>query len=168
MLGHEAVAAAAAGSSVAATAAETHLARCFRRCLPSLTGKHYKGQQGRIGVFGGSDMYTGAPFFAGSAALAMGADLVTVVCDPAAAVPIKSYSPELMVTPLLHVGKKEFAEHANKWRKSLHAVVIGTGFSGTKEREVSAADIARVRFILIINAVNRLFSGVQVTKYQNH
>lgn len=40
----------------------------------------------------------GAPYYAGAAALKMGADLAFVFCATEACVPIKSYSPELMVT----------------------------------------------------------------------
>ena len=29
--------------------------------IPSLTSEKYKGQAGKIAVFGGSDLYTGAP-----------------------------------------------------------------------------------------------------------
>jgi NAD(P)H-hydrate repair Nnr-like enzyme with NAD(P)H-hydrate dehydratase domain len=41
-----------------------------------MTPDMYKGQCGRIGVFGGCIMYTGAPYFAAISALKAGADLV--------------------------------------------------------------------------------------------
>ncbi|KAI9895602.1 hypothetical protein PsorP6_018367 [Peronosclerospora sorghi] len=55
----------------------------------------------RVGVIGGSFEYTGAPFYAGISSLKTGADLCHIFCDTEAAVPIKSYSPELIVHPLL-------------------------------------------------------------------
>lgn len=48
-----------------------------RSVVPKLTADLYKGQCGRIGVFGGCIMYTGAPYFAAISALKAGADLVT-------------------------------------------------------------------------------------------
>jgi hypothetical protein len=48
--------------------------------VPMLNADLYKGQCGRIGVFGGCIMYTGAPYFAAISALKAGADLVRV--DP--------------------------------------------------------------------------------------
>ena len=60
---------------------------------------HHKGQHGRIAVIGGSEDYTGAPYYAGMASLKLGAELAFVYCAKEATIPIKSYSPELMVTP---------------------------------------------------------------------
>ncbi len=54
-----------------------------------------------MAVIGGSLEYTGAPYFAAMSALRAGADLAFVVCESAAAAPIKSYSPDLIVLPLL-------------------------------------------------------------------
>ncbi|CAH0522326.1 unnamed protein product [Peronospora belbahrii] len=71
------------------------------RLIPPLTGQWHKGQQGRVGVLGGSFEYTGAPFYAGVSSLKTGADLCHIFCVEEAAVPIKSYSPELIVHPLL-------------------------------------------------------------------
>ena len=50
-----------------------------------------------MGVLGGSARYTGAPYYAAMAALRTGADLAFVFCAEEASIPIKSYSPELMV-----------------------------------------------------------------------
>ena len=50
-----------------------------------------------MGVLGGSARYTGAPYYTAMAALRTGADLAFVFCAEEAAIPIKSYSPELMV-----------------------------------------------------------------------
>jgi hypothetical protein len=67
--------------------------------IPPLAPSEHKGSLGRIGVVGGSSDYCGAPFFAADAALKLGGDLSTVFCSQSAAIPIKSYSPDIMVTP---------------------------------------------------------------------
>lgn len=96
-----------------------------RRILPDLDGNHHKGQHGRIGVIGGSEEYTGAPFFAGISALRVGADLVHIFCAKEAAQPIKSYSPDLIVHPLL--DHPDAVEEISKWLNRLHVIVIGPG-----------------------------------------
>lgn len=49
--------------------------RALRALAPKLTPQLHKGQAGRVGVLGGSKDYTGAPYYAGAAALECGADL---------------------------------------------------------------------------------------------
>ena len=65
-----------------------------------LSPESYKGSSGRVGVLGGSARYTGAPFYAAMASLKAGADLAFVFCAQEASLPIKCYSPELMVAPI--------------------------------------------------------------------
>lgn len=69
--------------------------------IPQLTASSHKGQNGRLTVIGGSAAYTGAPYFSSLTTLKLGADLCTVLTSVESAVPIKSYSPELMVRPIL-------------------------------------------------------------------
>jgi len=76
------------------------IAASLRSLIPPLEFSNYKGVMGRVAVIGGSKDYTGAPYYAAEAALKFGADLCYVYCSSDAAIPIKSYSPELMVTPL--------------------------------------------------------------------
>ena len=66
--------------------------------LVDATTIHHKGSMGRIGVIGGSLDYTGAPYYSALSGLKLGADLSYVFCSQLASQPIKSYSPELMVT----------------------------------------------------------------------
>lgn len=68
--------------------------------LPTLTKNSKKGDNGNIGIIGGSYEYTGAPYYAAISALKVGADLVHIFCSKSAAVPIKTYSPEIIVHPL--------------------------------------------------------------------
>lgn len=74
-------------------------------CILPLSPTSHKGSSGRIGVLGGNDRYTGAPYYAGMASLHVGADLAFVFCAEEAALAIKSYSPELMVAPVYSVRK---------------------------------------------------------------
>ncbi|CAG8546818.1 14648_t:CDS:2 [Ambispora leptoticha] len=60
-----------------------------KQLIPPLSPEFHKGQAGRICVIGGSEEYTGAPYFSAMSALKIGADLSSVVCVPGAAVPIK-------------------------------------------------------------------------------
>lgn len=76
------------------------VANLAKLIVPSLTFSSHKGSMGRIGVVGGSRDYTGAPYYAASAALKFGGDLSYIFCSELASMPIKSYSPELMVTPI--------------------------------------------------------------------
>jgi len=75
-------------------------ASALRRIVPPLASNLHKGTGGRIAVLGGSARYAGAPYYAALSALRAGCDLATVYCAAEAAVPIKSYSPELMVDPV--------------------------------------------------------------------
>lgn len=84
--------------------------RICKTIVPPLSGASYKGQMGRIGVLGGSPDYTGAPFYAAQSALRFGADLLFVFCAKQAEGPIKSYSPELMVTSFYDADKIKEAE----------------------------------------------------------
>lgn len=96
-----------------------------RNTIPPLTSKKHKGQDGRIGIIGGCQEYTGAPFFAAISALKVGADLSHVFCTKDAAPVIKSYSPELIVHPVL--DSPNAVEEIEKWLPRLHSVVVGPG-----------------------------------------
>ncbi|XP_067113086.1 ATP-dependent (S)-NAD(P)H-hydrate dehydratase isoform X1 [Osmerus mordax] len=93
--------------------------------VPPLTSKKHKGQDGRIGIIGGCQEYTGAPYFAAISALKVGADLSHVFCSKDAATVIKSYSPELIVHPVL--DSPNVVEEIEKWLPRLHALVVGPG-----------------------------------------
>ncbi|EJK62079.1 hypothetical protein THAOC_17323 [Thalassiosira oceanica] len=73
------------------------------KLFPPLTSTSHKGSHGRIAVLGGNEKYTGAPYYAANAALHCGVDLATVFCASEASVPIKCYSPELMVQAIYSI-----------------------------------------------------------------
>nr|XP_002724163.2 ATP-dependent (S)-NAD(P)H-hydrate dehydratase isoform X2 [Oryctolagus cuniculus] len=96
-----------------------------RAIVPPLSASKHKGQDGRIGVVGGCQEYTGAPYFAAISALKVGADLSHVFCTREAAPVIKSYSPELIVHPVL--DSPAAVQEVQKWLPRLHALVVGPG-----------------------------------------
>ena len=83
------------------SAKESEMLQKVKSIVPKLTNNMRKGECGRIAVFGGCVLYTGAPYFAAISALKCGADLVHVFCEKAAGTVIKGYSPELIVHPIL-------------------------------------------------------------------
>ena len=116
----------------------------LRLLVPDLdSSKFHKGQAGKIGVVGGCEEYTGAPYFAAMSALRMGADLAHVFCAEGAGHVIKSYSPELIVHPYMREGGSgsnggthtaydaelvtEAMEKIEPWLDRMSAVVVGPG-----------------------------------------
>lgn len=131
-----------------------------RTLIPSLTTAWRKGQQGRVGIVGGSVEYTGAPFYAGISALKTGADLCHIFCTQEAAIPIKSYSPELIVHPLLRsdasvlghsseeadAAVNESIQRISQVLPRLDTLVLGPGLGrDTTVLQITAALIARAR-----------------------
>ncbi|OXB60594.1 hypothetical protein ASZ78_007458 [Callipepla squamata] len=120
-----------------------------RNVIPPLTGKRHKGQDGRIGIVGGCREYTGAPYFAAITALKVGADLSHVFCTKDAATVIKSYSPELIVHPVL--DSPNAVHEVDKWLPRLHSVVIGPGL-GRDEALLENAKEENAEFILDVRS----------------
>lgn len=120
------------------TSIEADAENILRAITPSLDPNRYKGQAGKIAVIGGCREYTGAPYFAAISALKIGADLSHIFCTKDAAPVIKSYSPELIVHPVLEESysvrdeeKKSIAERVltevDKWLERFDCLVIGPG-----------------------------------------
>ncbi|KAI1176907.1 H-hydrate dehydratase [Nemania sp. FL0916] len=114
-----------------------------RQMVPPMLEKFHKGQLGRVAVIGGSKDYTGAPYFSAMASARLGCDMSHVICTSAAAAVIKTYSPNLMVHPLMRQtddsassdssapGPVEEARNAAQpvidMLGRLHVLVIGPG-----------------------------------------
>ncbi|KAL5013029.1 hypothetical protein ScPMuIL_011580 [Solemya velum] len=93
--------------------------------IPELTNAQHKGNCGCIAVVGGCQEYTGAPYFAAISALKLGSDLSHVFCTHDSATVIKSYSPELIVHPVLdHITS---VSEVSKWLPRMHSLVLGPG-----------------------------------------
>ncbi|CAG5101648.1 Similar to AAEL000673: ATP-dependent (S)-NAD(P)H-hydrate dehydratase (Aedes aegypti), partial [Cotesia congregata] len=104
---------------------DDRMLKSVRKIVPSLTTTKYKGQDGRIGIFGGSMEYTGAPYLAAMSAFRTGADLVHIFCTKDAATAIKSFSPEPIVHPLL--DHADAIRQIKPWLDRLHVILIGPG-----------------------------------------
>ncbi|KAI8374873.1 Ribokinase-like protein [Blakeslea trispora] len=108
-----------------------------RQLIPPLSGKMHKGQAGRIGVVGGSEDYTGAPFFSGIASMKVGVDLCHIFCEPGAGTVIKGYSPDLIVHPYMRTKEKleselnidKIVDRVSSVFSRLHVLVVGPGLS---------------------------------------
>ncbi|KAK0489009.1 Ribokinase-like protein [Armillaria novae-zelandiae] len=134
----------------------------LKQLIPPLNGTLHKGQSGRVAVLGGALDYTGAPFFASISALRFGADLSHVICSPTAAGAIKSYSPDLIVHPIL--SPDSTPDHVKSELSSLlsrlHVLVIGPGLgreSYMMEYAKLALNLARSRGMFIVLDADALF-----------
>ncbi|RDX56402.1 Ribokinase-like protein [Lentinus brumalis] len=115
----------------------------IKAIIPPLNGSLHKGQSGRVGVLGGAMDYTGAPFFASISALRIGADLSHVICSPTAANAIKSYSPDLIVHPILREDQTPEAVRPtlSSLLSRLHVLIVGPGL-GREEYMQNFAKLA--------------------------
>jgi NAD(P)H-hydrate repair Nnr-like enzyme with NAD(P)H-hydrate dehydratase domain len=66
--------------------------------IPFKTAKltTYKGQNGRVLLFGGSEQFTGAPYFATKAAINVGSDLIQIICERTAVHSLRGLNPDIM------------------------------------------------------------------------
>ncbi|EFR02058.1 YjeF domain-containing protein [Nannizzia gypsea CBS 118893] len=109
-----------------------------RKIVPPMLERFHKGQLGRVCVIGGSSDYTGAPYFSAMASAKLGCDMSHVICEPSAAPVIKTYSPNLMVHPILQSSSSVQNDTTNKsvsdhvkpivdFLPRLHVLIIGPG-----------------------------------------
>ncbi|OTB14307.1 hypothetical protein K445DRAFT_135412 [Daldinia sp. EC12] len=113
-----------------------------RQLVPPMLEKFHKGQLGRVAVIGGSEDYAGAPYFSAMASARLGCDMSHVICTPGAAAVIKTYSPNLMVHPLMRQSPPPGSESTTNPADTdpsqvsskiidmlprLHALVVGPG-----------------------------------------
>ncbi|EPE06360.1 hypothetical protein F503_02488 [Ophiostoma piceae UAMH 11346] len=139
-----------------------------RQMVPPMLSKFHKGQLGRICVIGGSEDYTGAPYFSAMASARLGCDMSHVICTPAAAAVIKTYSPNLMVHPLMRQAKggediaaaaDEVSRRVIEMLPRLHVLVIGPGLGrdplmqATVAHVVAAARKANLPLVLDADAL---------------
>jgi ATP-dependent NAD(P)H-hydrate dehydratase len=117
---------------------------------------------GRVAVIGGSEDYTGAPYFSAMASAKLGCDMSHVICEPGAGAVIKTYSPNLMVHPYMrqekNLGKGEtidsVSEQVIAMLDRLHVVVIGPGLGRdpamqeTCARVITEAKKKNISFVL--------------------
>ncbi len=93
----------------------------------------HKGDAGRVLVIGGGP-YTGAPAFAGMAAMRSGVDLTFVATPEPSALPVSIYSPNMIVHPLPgEIVAERHVDALLAWAKEADAVAIGPGLGAAKE-----------------------------------
>jgi ATP-dependent NAD(P)H-hydrate dehydratase len=155
-------------------------------CFVPLSEASHKGSSGRIGVLGGSDLYTGAPYYAGMSALQAGADLAYVFTAREASLAIKSYSPELMVVPvysaahfdqLLERESKERADDGSHgperdtavaamvqvvepWLDRMHCLIVGPGLGRcpiVMEATAKIIEMAKSKRVALVVDADALF-----------
>ncbi|KAK7520243.1 Ribokinase-like protein [Phyllosticta citriasiana] len=124
------------------------------KMVPPMLESFHKGQLGRVAVIGGSEDYTGAPYFSAMASAKLGADMSHVICEPGAGAVIKTYSPNLMVHPYMRQSKNagsdetasRVSEQVISMLQRLHVVVIGPGLGRDQlMQDVCAAVIKEAR-----------------------
>lgn len=127
----------------------TNFRQLLQSLAPVLASSGHKGQAGRIAVIGGCQSYTGAPYFAAITTMKLGTDLTTVYCTDDAGTPIKSYSPDLMVDPILHtsnVENKSYSDVINQITsmiKRCNSVIIGCGLGKNTYVQKQVIDIIK-------------------------
>eukprot|EP01128_Nolandella_sp_AFSM9_P000085 TRINITY_DN1013_c0_g1_i1.p1 TRINITY_DN1013_c0_g1~~TRINITY_DN1013_c0_g1_i1.p1 ORF type:complete len:379 (-),score=52.55 TRINITY_DN1013_c0_g1_i1:22-1059(-) len=131
-----------------------------RRLVPSLEvlSESHKGQCGRVGVLGGCLEYTGAPYLSAVSSLRCGSDLAWVFCSKEAAVPIKSYGPEVITLPYLRTTLEAtdtppesrsslvatVVRNMKGWLSRLHVLVVGPGLGRDELVQHTAVEIIRM------------------------
>lgn len=109
--------------------------------------------------------YTGAPYFSANASAHLGADMSHIICEPTAASVIKTYSPNLMVHPLMRESTTSYPDDPSPPTSEsvgkqiddmlgrLHALVIGPGLGRDKLMQATCAAVishARRRGIPVV------------------
>ncbi|KAF1346716.1 YjeF domain-containing protein [Delphinella strobiligena] len=120
-----------------------------QQIVPPMLESFHKGQLGRVAVIGGSEDYTGAPYFSAMASARLGADMSHVICEPGAGAVIKTYSPNLMVHPYMrqkkNIAQNESLDSVSKevidMLSRLHVVVIGPGLGRDEAMQETCARV---------------------------
>lgn len=99
----------------------------LQHLLPELSPSQYKGNSGKVVVVGGSQEYTGAPYYSAVSALRSGADLSHIFCPVDALIPIKCYSPEIIVHPN--------TQPIQDWFTFSNTFVVGPGLGRSADAE---------------------------------
>jgi ADP-dependent NAD(P)H-hydrate dehydratase / NAD(P)H-hydrate epimerase len=113
--------------------AETYCGPGDFSLLPRRRKDAHKGDAGRVLVIGGGP-YTGAPAFAGMAAMRSGIDLAFVATPESAALPVSVYSPNIIVRALSGEELQEgHVDYLLKVSDQCNVVAIGPGLGSSEE-----------------------------------
>ena len=126
--------------------------------IPRNSSSH-KGENGTIGIIGGSRLYHGAPLLSALGALRSGSDLAYLFVPEVIANPIRAAAPDIIVYPL--PDSKFTIGVSNKilnFRKKINTYVIGPGIVNQKMNGlinlVSKLQNKNVNIILDAGAIN--------------
>lgn len=124
------------------TMTQRNVLQQVKAIIPPLLPEFHKGQAGRVGILGGCREYTGAPFYASVSSMRLGCDMSFTLCAPDAAPALKTYSPDLIVQPVLDTskGRDEVREELRGIFGRLHSLVVGPGLG----RDPQLQDLARI------------------------
>lgn len=103
----------------------------IKKCLPLRPRKSYKHQFGHVAVVGGSKNMPGAIVMAGTAAMRVGAGLVSLITDNSHRVWLEKNQPELMIYDI-----DDFNENTSKlvnFFVNSTVIVIGPGLGNTEQ-----------------------------------
>ncbi|KAF2426521.1 H-hydrate dehydratase [Tothia fuscella] len=132
-----------------ASATRKELIAKVQKMVPPMLEHFHKGQLGRVGVMGGSEDYTGAPYFSAMASAKLGCDMSHVICEPGAGAVIKTFSPNLMVHPYMRQAKNMLPSETHDSVNAevvamlprLHVIVIGPGLGREKAMQDTCAKV---------------------------
>ena len=100
----------------------------LRRVIQPRKKDSHKGDNGVVGVVGGSRIFHGAPYFSSMSSLRTGADLVYLAVPKLIASAVRSLSPDLIVFPVADAKMTTGAADALlKWLPEIDSFVIGPG-----------------------------------------
>ncbi|PWN52571.1 hypothetical protein IE53DRAFT_367085 [Violaceomyces palustris] len=124
------------------TSSHNNLIRLTRRLIPPLSSERHKGQAGKVAIVGGSKDYCGAPYFASISCMRLGSDMSHTICQPTSSQVIKSYSPDLIVHPILdpELNESEREKELRSVLSRVQSVVLGPGLG----REPFMMDCAKL------------------------
>ena len=136
----------------------TSIKEVAKLVVPPLSSSLHKGQMGRIGILGGSEEYTGAPFYSAKSSLMLGADLSFVFCAEAATIPIKSYSPEVMVVPFYTKEQERATSSPSSSLSMLASIVEESG-------KIVIGYFSRLHTLVIGPGLGRKTVAIETTKF---
>lgn len=122
--------------------------------FPKRDRKSHKGENGKVLVVGGSELYTGAPALSALSALRSGTDLAYIASVERPADIVASFSPDFITIKL--EGKffrKEHLSEISPFLKKSDSVVIGPGLSDAlKTREGVVQFVEKCNKPMVIDA----------------
>jgi NAD(P)H-hydrate epimerase len=131
----------------------------------------HKGDFGKVLVIGGSKDYSGAPAYASLTGIQFGIDLVITYVPEIIAIPLKSYSPNMIIRThkgnWLNTDALEELTELIKWADS---ILIGPGLGLKKESEALLVDLLKVLkkhnkpFILDADALKLVKDHIELIK----